>query len=75
MLNSMVSSAVSRIEDAEADKKRKEEQERVESAVAEAVRKELQKQQWQEKQKELKRSVIAASHIRKVVPDDPDDLY
>ena len=41
MLESMVSSAVARIEDAKAEEKRKEEQERFEAAVAEAVHKEL----------------------------------
>lgn len=66
MLRSMVEKAISDIEDAEAEKKRKEEQERFEAAVAEAVRKELQKQQ----QRELHRDVISASHNRKAVPDD-----
>ena len=66
MLKSMVDKAISDIKNAEADKKRKEEQERFEAAVAEAVRKELQKQ----KQQELHRDVISASHTRKAVPDD-----
>ena len=66
MLKSMVDKAISDIENAEADKKRKEEQERFEAAVAEAVRKELQKQ----KQQELHRDVISASHTSKAVPDD-----
>ena len=66
MLKSMVDKAISDIEDAEAEKKRKEEQERFEAAVAEAVRKELQKQ----KQQELHRDVISASHTSKAVPDD-----
>ena len=57
MLRSMVEKAISDIENAEADKKRKEEQERFEAAVAEAVRKELQKQQ------ELHRDVVSASRI------------
>ena len=57
MLKSMVDMAISDIENAEADKKRKEEQERFEAAVAEAVRKELQKQQ------ELHRDVVSASCI------------
>ena len=57
MLKSMVDKAISDIEDAEADKKRKEEQERFEAAVADAVRKELQKQQ------ELHRDVVSASRI------------
>lgn len=57
MLKSMVDKAVARIEEAEAEKKRKEEQERFEVAVAEAVRKELQKQQ------ELHRDVVGASRI------------
>ena len=55
MLKSMVDKAISDIKNAEADKKRKEEQERFEAAVAEAVRKELQKQ----KQQELHRDVIS----------------
>ena len=59
MLKSMVDKAISDIENAEAEKKRKEEQERFEAAVAEAVRKELQKQ----KQQELHRDVISASRI------------
>ena len=66
MLRSMVEKAISDIEDAEAEKKRKEEQERFEAAVAEAVRKELQMQ----KQQELHRDVISASHASKAVPDD-----
>ena len=66
MLKIMVDKAISDIKNAEADKKRKEEQERFEAAVAEAVRKELQKQ----KQQELHRDVISASHTRKAVPDD-----
>ena len=71
MLKSMVDMAISDIKNAEADKKRKEEQERFEASVAEAVRKELQKQ----KQQELHRDVISASHItRKAVPDD-GELY
>ena len=57
MLKSMVDKAISGIEDAEAEKKRKEEQERFEAAVAEAVRKELQKQQ------ELHRDVVSTSRI------------
>ena len=69
MLRSMVEKAISDIEDAEAEKKRKEEQERFEAAVAEAVRKELQKQ----KQQELHRDVISASHNRKVTDDG--ELY
>ena len=44
MLKNMVDKSISDIKNAEADKKRKEEQERFEAAVAEAVRKELQKQ-------------------------------
>ena len=64
MLKSMVDKAISDIENAEAEKKRKEEQECFEAAVAEAVRKELQKQQ------ELHRDVVNASHTRKAVPDD-----
>lgn len=67
MLRSMVEKAISDIENAEADKKRKDEQERFEAAVAEAVRKELQKQQ------ELHRDVINASHNRKVTDDG--ELY
>ena len=69
MLKSMVDKAISDIKNAEADKKRKEEQERFEAAVAEAVRKELQKQ----KQQELHRDVINASHNRKVTDDG--ELY
>ena len=69
MLKSMVDMAISDIKNAEADKKRKEEQERFEAAVAEAVRKELQKQ----KQQELHRDVINASHNRKVTDDG--ELY
>ena len=64
MLKSMVDKAISDIKNAEAEKKRKEEQERFEAAVAEAVRKELQKQQ------ELHRDVVNASNTRKAVPDD-----
>ena len=66
MLRSMVEKAISDIEDAEAEKKRKEEQERFEATVAEAVRKELQMQKHQE----LHRDVISASHARKAAPDD-----
>ena len=66
MLRSMVDKAISDIENAEAEKKRKEEQERFEAAVAEAVRKELQMQ----KQQELHRDVVSASRNRKAVPDD-----
>ena len=66
MLKSMVDMAISDIKNTEADKKRKEEQERFEAAVAEAVRKELQKQ----KQQELHRDVISESHTRKAAPDD-----
>ena len=69
MLRSMVEKAISDIEDAKAEEKRKEEQERFEAAVAEAVRKELQKQ----KQQELHRDVISASHNRKVTDDG--ELY
>ena len=69
MLKSMVDMAISDIKNAEADKKRKDEQERFEAAVAEAVRKELQKQ----KQQELHRDVISASHNRKVTDDG--ELY
>ena len=69
MLKSMVDMAISDIKNAEADKKRKEEQERFEAAVAEAVRKELQKQ----KQQELHHDVISASHNRKVTDDG--ELY
>ena len=57
MLKSMVDKAILDIENAEADKKRKEEQERFEAAVAEAVHKELQKQQ------ELHSDVVSASRI------------
>ena len=85
MLNSMVSSAVSRIKDAEADKKRKEEQERFESAVAEAVRKELQKQQSRQEEQvaDCHRAVIHNdfmellsndTNLKSVVPDD-GELY
>ena len=57
ILKNMVYKSISDIKNAEADKKRKEEQQRFEAAVAEAVRKELQKQ----KQQELHRDVISAS--------------
>ena len=79
----MVDKAISDIKNAEADKKRKEEQERFEAAVAEAVRKELQKQQLQEKQSakthksttsDFRELLANDVNLKKAVPDD-GELY